>query len=139
LHAPVGDAWTEVFFALAGPADERVRVEVHHADNIEKVRACVPDALFAVSGVASGTRPPTVPPPNLLWADSIDDESIRGVFVHIEKHGSVTETEIITMLGNARAARRFALNFDNYLAKLPFKVRSESNASGKRYVREEEK
>jgi hypothetical protein len=35
LQAPVGDAWTEVFFALQGPADERVRVEIHHADNIE--------------------------------------------------------------------------------------------------------
>lgn len=59
--------------------------------------------------------------------------------MHIEKHGSITETEIIAMLGNARAARRFALNFDHYLTKLPFGVRSESNASGKRYVREEEK
>jgi hypothetical protein len=139
IHAPVGDDWSEVFFALEGPADERVRVEVHHGDNIENVRSCVPDALFGVSGVAGGRRPTTVPPPASSWADTIEDESIRGVFVHIDKHGSVTEAEIITMLGNARAARRFALNFDMYIEKLPFKVRSESNVSGKRYVREEEK
>jgi hypothetical protein len=43
------------------------------------------------------------------------------------------------MLGTARAARRFALNFDEYLKNLPFIVESESNASGKRYVRKEEK
>jgi hypothetical protein len=30
------------------------------------------------------------------------------------------------------------LNFDAHLKLLPFKVRSETNASGKRYVREED-
>jgi hypothetical protein len=140
IRAPVGDTWTEVFFALEGASNERVPIEVHHGDNIEKVRACVPDVLFELSALTGGQRLPTTPPPAPSpWAESIEDESIRGVFVHIEKHGSITETEIITMLGNARAARRFALNFDNFLAKLPFQVRSESNASGKRYVREEEK
>lgn len=138
LQLPVGDTWTEVFFALVGPSDDRVRVEVHHADNIEKVRPCVLDALFAVAGVG-GVSSAAGKPVVSTWAEAIDDESIRAVFVHIEQHGSVAETEIITMLGNPRAARRFALNFDNYLTKLPFKVRSESNASGKRYVREEEK
>ena len=139
IHAPVGDTWTEVYFALEGTADERVRVEIHHGDNIERVRSCVPDALFAVSGLTGGLRSPTAPPPAPSWAENIDDEAIRTVFLHIEKHGAATEVEIIKMLGNARAARRFALNFDGFLAKLPFRVRSESNASGKRYVREEEK
>jgi len=137
LQALVGADWTDVFFALTGPADERTRVEIHHADNIERVRACIPDALFTVSGVSSTGRPPSSPPPPPAWADAIEEESVRGVFVHIQKHGAITETEVITMLGTARAARRFALNFDHYLAKLPFKVRSEANASGKRYVREE--
>ena len=139
LHAPVGGEWTEVFFALSGPADERVRVEIRHADNIEKVRPFILDTLFAVSGAAAGsTPPPAAPQTSSAWADVIEDETIRAVFLHIEKHTSVTEAELISMLGNARAARRFALNFENYLTKLPFKVRSESNASGKRYVREEE-
>jgi hypothetical protein len=137
IQSPVGDDWTEVFFALEGPADERVPVEVHHGDKIENVHPCIPDALFAVAWVA--TRSPTTPPPASSWADNIEDESIRGVFLHIHKHGAITETEIIGMLQSARAARRFALNFEVYLEKLPFKVRSESNASGKRYVREEEK
>jgi hypothetical protein len=137
VEAPVGDVWTEVFFALTGPTDERVRVEVHHADNIEKVRSSVPDALFAVSGVALGPRPPTMPPRALSWGEAIEDEGVRAVFMHVERHGSITEGEVITMLGNARAARRFALSFDTYLSKLPFAVRSEANVSGKRYVREE--
>jgi len=53
INAPVGDTWTEVFFALEGSADERVRIEVHHGDNIERVRPCVPDALYSVSGTGS--------------------------------------------------------------------------------------
>jgi hypothetical protein len=127
-----------VFFALDGPNDERAHVEVHHADNIEKVRPYVTDDLFAVSGVGVGKSSATAEQAT-AWADNIEDESIRGVLLHIAKHGSVTEQEIIAMLGTARAARRFSLALDNYLAKLPFKVKSEANASGKRYVREEEK
>ena len=59
ILAPIGDHWTEVFFALEGPSDERVRIEVFHGDHIEEVVPCVvPDALFAVSGVPGGKRSP---------------------------------------------------------------------------------
>jgi hypothetical protein len=75
----------------------------------------------------------------MSWADNFEDEGIRSVFLHIEKHGSIVETELMAKLGGSRAARKFALNFEEYLKKLPFNVRSESSASGKRYVREEEK
>lgn len=139
IHAPVDGDWTEVFFALEGPTEERVRVEVHHADNIERVRPCAPDTFFRLSGIAGHRRRPSGPVAASSWSDAIEDESIRGVFVHIARHGSITEAEIITMLGHARAARRFALAFDSYLPKLPFDVRSESNASGKRYVRDTDK
>jgi hypothetical protein len=136
LQAPVSDEWTEVFFSLVGPTDDRVRVEVHHADNIEKVRACIPDALFAVAGVSSGAPRVVAASSDEAWAAAIEDEGVRLVVVHIARHGVVTETEVIGLLGNARAERRFGAQLDNYLDKLPFRIRREVNASGKRYVRD---
>jgi hypothetical protein len=139
LQVPVGEAWSEVLFTLEALADERVPIEVCHSDNIQKVRPARLDRLFFANGRQKPAPPPqrgAGPPP---WAEGLEDERVRAVFVHIDRHGSIAETELIAKLGSAGAARRFALNFDAYLAKIPFEVRSESNASGKRYVREEDK
>lgn len=139
VRTPVTDQWTEVFFTLQGPSDERVRVQVHHGDNIEKVRPCEVSAWYEVAGL--GQAPQKLDPAHRnedddTWAEAIEDENVRKIFVHIKKHGSITETEIMTQLGGARPARRFALQFDQWVSRLPFGVRSESGASGKRYVRE---
>ena len=139
LRLPVGEAWTEVFFGLEGPSDERVQVEVYHPDSVEKVRAAKPESWFAVSGTTNaGAR--SVPLASAIagegWAGTIADEAIRRVFLHIERHGAVTEPEVTTLLGSPRAFRRFSLEFETHLAKLPFKVRVESGDGGKRYVRE---
>jgi hypothetical protein len=53
-------------------------------------------------------------------------------------HGSVTEAELTVMLGSARAFRRFSLELESYLPRLPFRVRIEPAEGGKRYVREVE-
>jgi hypothetical protein len=134
LQVPVGDAWSEVFFGLEGPADERVRIEVYHAEGIENVQSATPEPWYSVSGTATG---PSAPPAG--WADAIADEGIRKVFLHIEKHGVITEPEVTNLLGSPRAFRRFSLEFDQHLAKLPFRVRIEPGEGGKRYVREEER
>src|ERR1019366_2234997 len=65
LQVPVSEAWTEVFFALEGPADERVRVEVHHPDKIEKVQSATPDQWYSVSGTSTSgaKKAPSTPPP----------------------------------------------------------------------------
>ncbi|WP_437650330.1 hypothetical protein [Sorangium sp. So ce362] len=137
LQVTVGEAWTEVFFGLEGPADERVRVEVYHPDSTEKVHGATPDRWYSVSGTSRGMTPPSAPPPAPEgWASTIADEGIRKVFLHIEKHGVVTEPEVTNLLGSARAFRRFSLEFDDYLPRLPFKVRIEPGEGGKRYVRE---
>jgi hypothetical protein len=142
LQVDVGEVWTEVFFGLEGPVDDRVRVEVHHPDNVEKVRSTTPDQWYSVSGtsvntVTKATKPPSVPPPAPEgWAGTIADEGIRKVFLHIEKHGVVTEPEVTNLLGSPRAFRRFSLEFETHLPKLPFKVRIETAEGGKRYVRE---
>ncbi|MGB8297555.1 MAG: BREX-6 system phosphatase PglZ [Polyangia bacterium] len=134
IQAPVKEEWVEVFFSLEGTADERVPVEVYHPDNIHRVQPKVVDGLFAVVGKDKDAVVALRPD----WASAIDDEGTRGIFLHLAEHRSITEEEIIRKLGTARAARRFALGLDENLKRLPFKVRSETNASGKRYVREED-
>ena len=82
------------------------------------------------------------PPPSTTssnWADQIADEGGRRVFLHIEKHGAIDEGEVIAMVGTPRAFRRFSLEFEAYLEKLPFRIRIEPGDGGKRYVREGKK
>jgi len=146
LQLPVDEGWTEVFFGLEGPSDERVRVEVHHPDKVERVAAASPDQWYAVSGTsvavpaakATGSKPPSIPPPAAPrgWAGTIGEEGFRRVFLHIEKHGVVTEAEATNLLGSPRAFRRFSAELDVHLPKLPFEVRTEMTDAGKRYVRE---
>jgi hypothetical protein len=145
LEVPVGEGWSEVFFGLEGPADDRVRIEVYHADNIEKVRGAYPEPWYSVSGTsrgglsASAAAPAAMTPSPSGWADTIGDEGLRKVFLHIAKHGVVTEPEVTNLLGSPRAFRRFSLEFDQHLEKLPFRVRIETGEGGKRYVREEDR
>jgi hypothetical protein len=151
VQVPVTEQWTEVFFGLQGPADERVRIEVHHPDKVERVHSAMPDQWYSVVGAnrtkasVAPAAAPEAPAPEApavavailgSWADAIADESIRKVFLHIEKHGAITEVEVTGLLGSARAFRRFSVEFDEHLPKLPFLVRTESGESGKRYVRE---
>ncbi|MBI4818905.1 MAG: BREX-6 system phosphatase PglZ, partial [Deltaproteobacteria bacterium] len=154
LQLPVSQTWTELFFALEGPRDERARVELHHPDGVETVRAAMPEAWFSVGSRLSRsaparpetprpTRRPSKPPPVetttttvLAWADAFETEAVRKVFVHIEKHGAITEPEVTQFLGSPRAFRTFSREFDGYLLKLPFKVRVESGEGGKRYVKD---
>jgi hypothetical protein len=140
VQVPVSDDWTEVFFGLEGPSDERVRVEIYHPDNIEKVRSATPEQWYSVSGTTS-SKTPAAPAPVVpsAWADTIADENIRKVFLHIEKNGVIAETEVMTLLGSRSTMRRFTLEFDLLLAKLPFKVRIEPGEGGKRYIREEDR
>jgi hypothetical protein len=140
LRLPVGEAWTEVFFGLEGPSDERVRVEVYHPDSVEKVTAAKPEAWFTVKGTTRTTAPSTPPPAApASWADAITDEGMRRVFLHIQKHGAITELEVRGLLVTRSAMRRFTMELDALLEKLPFKVRTETGDEGKRYVREGER
>lgn len=71
------------------------------------------------------------------WVASIDGTATQLVFLQLEKHGAITEEEAVSILGSPRAFRRFSLEFEEHLTKLPFKVRIETAKGGKRYVREE--
>jgi hypothetical protein len=147
LAIALNQDWTEVLFDLIGPQDERVPVEVYFPEAEAEIESAIaethfravgasPDALQEADALGTST-PTTVPiPQNSTWQDSFEDENIRTVFIHLQRHGSVTEHELTQFLGGARKARSFSLAFEEYLKKVPFSVRIETTASGKRYVKE---
>ncbi|WP_277128010.1 hypothetical protein, partial [Chlorogloeopsis fritschii] len=75
-------------------------------------------------------------PKNTDWQDSFEDETVRRVFFHLQQHGSITEPELNQILGSARLVRRFSLDFEEHLKKVPFSVRIETTSNGKRYVKQ---
>lgn len=131
--------WAEIFFELIGANDERVKVEVFHPDGLEQVTPVSTSSFFDVSGrgaaLPTAKPAPRSAPDETDWEGAIADEGARQVFIHIYRHGSITEVEIIQMLGNPRQARRFARDLEIYLSQVPFAVRVESTGSGKRYVK----
>ncbi len=148
IQLPVTEAWTEVFFALEGPTDDLARVEIFHPDSVERVQSAVPDQWYSVLGTTAlppkMTKASTIPPPpeqeraprSEGWAGAIADEGARKMFLHIEKHGSITEAEAAKLLGSPRAFRKFSLELETHLPKLPFRIRIDTAGDGKRYVRE---
>jgi len=157
IALPIGDAGEVVLFALEGPKDELARVEVFHPDEVERVEPSTPDAWFAVEGRSAAATTDTgsqvSSPPKAsakkkapaasvvttaaeAWIEAFEDATVARVFRHIGRHGAITEDEAIELLGSARAMRRFSLAFEEHLKKVPFPVRIEASASGKRYVRE---
>lgn len=134
-----GETAAEVFFALEGPRDERVRVEVFHPDGSQTVEVRILEGWFDVAGTGRpGPSEPPAAPAGDDWALAIADQGARQVFLHIARHGAITEEEAVRLLGSPRAARRFAAAFDDMKRQLPFVVRVETTERGKRYVKERE-
>ncbi|MBI5544625.1 MAG: hypothetical protein HY901_12100 [Deltaproteobacteria bacterium] len=118
-----------------------MKIEIHHPEGAERVQlAALPD-WFEVDWKRGGAVPIAVQldERELDWADALADTGARAVFVHLAKHGSVTEAEVTKMVGSPRAFRRFSLDFEEHARKVPFRVRIETAADGKRYVKEGEK
>ena len=141
----VDGIWVEVLFDMKGPNDERLRVEAFHPDVLKQVTSVSPVQYFQVSGSrsalpAKATRPIADPPVMTStigdWQDNFEDEGIRNVFLHLQKHGSITEVELINLLGTSRKVRRFSVEFETHLQKVPFSVQIETSSTGKRYVRQ---
>ncbi|MFO0605015.1 MAG: BREX-6 system phosphatase PglZ [Polyangiales bacterium] len=150
VQLAVGGAESKVLFALEGPRDERVQIELYHPDNPRLVGACVPAQLFDVAGVVRAPEPsgrgpqqkpssPRIAALSSAWSEAIEDEGARKVFLHLEAHGAITEAEATKMLGTARAFRRFSGEFERYVPVVPFQVHVEASADGKRYVKDGDK
>ena len=156
LELRSGAEWAEVFFSMEGPRDEKSRVEIYHPDGVVRAAPVSPEAWFGVEGrkvvgapaaAASGATAAAAAAAAAIaaaaataaWESAIEDDGARKVFVHLARHGSVTEVEATRLLGTARAFRTFSARFDTLRARVPFETRVESTPEGKRYVREGER
>jgi len=134
----------ELFFRLSGPAASRVQVEFFHGSQRYEVTPCLSNGRFAVAATQSPLNPPlpaAAPTETELsissaWLLDLPEGGVRQVFEHLAIHGTVTEGEVSNMLGGPRAARRFAVRFEEFAQKAPFSVRIDMVAGSKRYVRE---
>jgi hypothetical protein len=80
-------------------------------------------------------KPKSEPTARSPWWQSLAP-GLSQVFAHLDEHGVITETEVATLLGGPREQRRFAGRLDELLVGAPFRVRIESVAGIKRYVKE---
>jgi hypothetical protein len=132
------DQTFEVFFRLTGPDDARVLVELMHPTAEARVDPLTLEDRFAVT--AERTRPAPAPPPpeapSADWLAAFADEAVRRVFAHLAEHGALTEAEAATLLGGARALRRFSAHFEDHARKAPFGVRIDVVSGVKRYVKD---
>jgi hypothetical protein len=136
VRLAIGDTWVEVLFDLRGLHDERTRIELFHPEGTELVEPYTVEAYFSVAGTGrKDAATPLTAAEDAAWQDRFEDATVRGVFRHLQQHGSVTEQELNQMLGSPRHVRRFALAFDEHVQKVPFSVRIETTSSGKRYVK----
>jgi hypothetical protein len=71
------------------------------------------------------------------WYDRFIDNPHLTVLKHLEKHGTITEAEASSKLGNARSVRQFANKLAEYVPNLPFAIRVESSPQGNRYIKED--
>lgn len=56
------------------------------------------------------------------WALAIADELFRKALLHIYKHGTLDESELITLVGGPRRARVFTRELDGWRTTLPFLI-----------------
>jgi hypothetical protein len=141
IFATVGQDF-ELFFRLSGAEENRVLIELFHPTVEANVVSCVVEGRFAVTSARASSKATAsaaaaaVGDEGLRWLDLLPSEGVRNLFRHLASHGTVTESEAVTMLGGQRAARRFALRIEEYARQAPFDVRVDVVAGVKRYVRE---
>ncbi len=137
IRARVGQPF-RLLFHLHGPHEGRVRVLLDHPSAEITVVPEPIEGRFAVTAPVKKTDETTEQPPVSAPADH-DYEglpiAVRPLFEHIARHGVLTELEVMTMLGSARAGRRFANHFDEYKLHAPFDVTMRSVDGVKRYMK----
>lgn len=134
--ATVGESF-ELFFRLSGISDARVLVELHHLGTDANIAPCVVEGRFdvTVTGRKTAASKPVVDASG-SWLQQLPEGGVRVLFEHIEKHGSVTEAEAVTMLGGQREVRKFSRDFDALVKLVPFNVKVDNASGMKRWQRE---
>lgn len=153
--APIGQSF-KVFFQLAGNAEERVPVRIRHATRSATVLPKVTEQRFQVvlreravttapsaapatpaertEGSPRTARTTAPPVTDTDWLAALP-EGVRDVFRHLADHGSISEAEVMQLLGGARQLRNFSLRLDTYRERAPFAVHVDMTSGVKCYVR----
>jgi hypothetical protein len=108
VHTPV---YRQHLAALRAPA----KVEPPPKSEPPRARP-VRKSQPVLAAVTTDAPTPNVP----AWAAAIDDPLYRKALLHLETHGSISETELINVLGSPRRARSFAVTIEKW--KLPFAI-----------------
>ena len=103
-----------------------LRLKTPEEEPAVTARPIVSEEVRLEAGVA--VKPP--------WVQALSEPATKSIFLHIHKHGSITESEATAMLGSPRKFRKFSLNFEEHCKLLPFEIRIEQMPDGKRYVKE---
>ncbi len=139
-----------VEFELEGPVDDKVRVEIFHPEAAEDVTPKLVEGFFDVARdrrlgkVRDTTSVPPAPAPAAPaasgeqgWPSLIEDEAFRRVLQIVAERRSISEEELVRVLGNARRVRTFAREFDRLRALLPFEVEVLTVQGMKAYARKD--
>lgn len=94
-----------------------------------------PATPVPVAARATAPTPTELPPDAPRWAAEISDVGVRTMLLHIDRHGVVTETEAIGIVGSPRELRRFDRRRAAHLEVVPFDLQIEVVGGLKRYVR----
>ncbi|MDQ2642182.1 MAG: BREX-6 system phosphatase PglZ [Myxococcota bacterium] len=138
------------FEITGGELDEKVRVEIFHAEALEEVTPKIVEGFFDVSRDRRlGKRKDSVPPESAApsapsatggtasWAESIQDEAYRRALLILEQRRSINEAELTQVLGSPRRVRAFSRAFDDLIRYLPFAVEIRSVQGMKAYTRKD--
>jgi len=136
LRVPTKDEWSTVYFQLDGQTNERVQVEVFHPDGLEKITPHVVACWFDVATQGRTAAASDDKPRVEQVFVGIEDAGFRSVFEHIERYGTINETEMTHILGNPRKVRTFAREFDELVKRVKFRVRIDTTGTMKCYVKE---
>jgi hypothetical protein len=134
IAATVGQRF-ELFFRLTAPTTGRAQVAIVSRAVQTQMDPFVFEEWFDVTAERL-SRVPVPPVVSSGWAEALPEGGVREVFQHLFVHGSITETELSSMLGGPRGARKFANTVQDYEKKVPFRVRAEVVGNVKRYVKE---
>lgn len=69
------------------------------------------------------------------WAAAIEDPLFRKALLHLARHESLGEAELVSLVGGPRRARAFAGNLDGWRDQLPFRVEISEVGGSKIYRR----
>jgi hypothetical protein len=151
LLVPETDEALVEFEVTGGEIDEKVRVEVFHAEALEEVTPKIVEGFFDVGRdrrlgkVKPGSVPPTAVAVTAVtsgtgvqgWAELIQDEAYRRALLILEQRRSINEAELAQVLGSPRRVRAFSRAFDDLIRFIPFEVEIRTVQGMKAYTRKD--